>query len=743
MPHLPHSSPRRATLWAVLAALLSCVTLGCVNQGEASPRPYTQQEIIARSLRVADHSHPSLISAPLYRMKVALDLDLKVYEGEMTLELKHTERSALSELNFLLYPNSAELSAKHERRLIITHATLNGEPLSYDPLAEEVLQLKLPQPLAPYEPATITLGFKGTLYPLSSSDTDVSKVGLEQLLGALTHSEEPRGGYGVFSFGEGIASMALWYPILVAHDERGWDITPSKSLGDRSYFDVAHFDVTLITDEDVIVATTGVEVEARRLPDDPERPYLRPQSARRYLAGGAREFSIQASRDYIKSSASYGDVMVNSYSLKGETRSGQAALQEALSALESFEQMFGPYPYTELDLAQAPLIGGAGGVEFPGLVTIGSFLYHAADQGLSRQESPQARGRRGSARGLGADRLNISGRFLDESRDFVVAHEVAHQWWSALVGNDSRAHPFVDEALANYSAAAHFHRTRGPQATRRQMDMMMRLNYHLARLSGMQDQPVDQPTSAFKNALSYGAIVYGKGALYFWNLRSSFGAGALEEGLKRYVRAHRFGVSESTQLLSTLREASGDPQRFDALTARWLKGRYADEDIEGVSVYQTLKLLMGDQALAQLDPKLRRWASHRGVDALAELLEGTLKGQLDHDQVDYEAIISLLEDVMEEEPEVARWVGVLGKALSDPDATPSDALHDLGRELSKDDPRLGLAVQGMGLIFEALTLPEQGQQGERAPQRPARRPKARGQQAPPQEAPQREAPRAD
>jgi len=680
----------------------------------ASPTPYSSQEIIRRSVRALDQQHPQLQSAPRYQLEVELDMDLKVYEGELSLDLKHQERESLSELNFLLYPNSEALSAEHERRLIITHATMDGQALSYDPLAREVLQLKLPTALPAGQPTTIKIGFKGTLYPLKDSALDLSQMGLDQLLSALSRSEGPSGGYGVFSFGEGVASMALWYPILAAYDERGWDLSPSRGVGDRSYFDVSHFDVTLITDHDVVVATTGVEVERRRLSADPDRPHLKPQVARRYLAGGVREFSVQASRDYVKTSASYKDVMVNSYSLPGETRSGRAALEEAISALESFEEMFGPYPYTELDLAQAPLIGGAGGVEFPGLVTIGSFLYHAADQGLQGRSSAPPSRHRHKPRRRARERLQVSERFLDESRDFVVAHELAHQWWSALVGSDSREHPFVDEALANYSAAAHFHRTRGPRASRRQMDMMMRLNYHLARLTGMVDQPVDQPTSAFKDSLSYGAIVYGKGALYFWALRADLGPEALERGLQSYVSAHRFGVAKTESLLSSLRAQSGAPQRFDALTQRWLRERHGDQDIEGVSVYQCLKLLMGEQALAKLDPKLRRWASHRGVDALAELLEGTLKGSLDHEAVDYESIVALLEDVIEEEPELARWASVIGKTLSDPNAKPSDALHELGRELSRDDPRLGLAVQGMGLIFEALTLPEPQRDGERS-----------------------------
>jgi hypothetical protein len=54
-----------------------------------------------------------------------------------------------------------------------------------------------------------------------------------------------------------------------------------------------------------------------------------------------------------------------------------------MSALRTFEKIFGPYPYTELEVAESPLIGGAGGVEFPGLITIASMIYANA-QGIDR-----------------------------------------------------------------------------------------------------------------------------------------------------------------------------------------------------------------------------------------------------------------------------------------------------------------------------------------------------------------------
>lgn len=248
---------------------------------------------------------------------------------------------------------------------------------------------------------------------------------------------------------------------------------------------------------------------------------------------------------------------------------------------------------------------------------------------------------------------------------------------------------------------------------------MMRLTYHLARLMGAEDQPADQPVSSFKGLLDYSAAVYGKGGLFLWTLREHLGAEELEGALRSYAEELRFGVARGGDLRRHLRAASADPEALDALWRRWLEERHGDEDVGGVSVYQALKLLWGDEALARLDPRVRRWAEHKGVGALAELLEGSLRGDLNHEQVDYESIAGLFEDLMREEPEVARWAGVLGEALSAPEgdsAAMARALtRGLSRELAKDDPRLGRAVEGVGLLLEALIMEEErGEEGRAA-----------------------------
>jgi hypothetical protein len=662
----------------------------------------SRHEIIQRSLRPHAQNHPALTDAPKYRIEVELDLDLFIYRGTLKLDYKNLERDTLTQLNFLLYPNSKELSGPSERRLLVTQASVNGKPVIHDRLASEVLIIPLHEPLTPGNQASIELTFKGSLFPLTPQ-MRMSEVKLENLLQTLVHQHSAQGGYGVFSHGDGIVSMALWYPILVAYDERGWDITPSEHIGDRSYFDVAHYDVSLTTSSDAMVATTGVEIGKAR------RGHLRRS---RYVAAGVREFSMQASKEYTKVSAQHGDVTVRSFVTRRYQSNNMPTLNEALSALRTFEEIFGPYPYRELEVAESPLIGGAGGVEFPGLITIASMIFDSA-QGLGDlRTAPSNPGKKGKEVGL-----SVAQDFMQESRDFVIAHEVAHQWWNAVVGSDSRTHPFVDEALANYSAAAHFARTRGAAATQRQIDMMMRLNYHLARLTGMEDQAVDQPTSAFNGLLDYGAIVYGKGALFFWTLRNVLGAEGVHKALSQYYHDHTFRVATGEALRTAISSDQRYTEQVKQLTKRWLDETHGDSDIEAVSLYRTMKIMMGDMGMAQLDPELRRWLNHRGVDALAELVEYALRtGNLDKDRIDYEALTSLLTELMAEDPKVARWARVAGRVLTNPNAEPSDLLKEAGRELKRDDPKTALILESAGLLLDALMMEEPTSNSKRSTQ---------------------------
>ena len=50
--------------------------------------------------------------------------------------------------------------------------------------------------------------------------------------------------------------------------------------------------------------------------------------------------------------------------------------------------------------------------------------------------------------------MEHTGLIMTPPQDFVITHELAHEWWYALVGNDQAEAPWLDEAFASYAEEA-------------------------------------------------------------------------------------------------------------------------------------------------------------------------------------------------------------------------------------------------------------------------------------------------
>ena len=147
-------------------------------------------------------------------------------------------------------------------------------------------------------------------------------------------------------------------------------------------------------------------------------------------------------------------------------------------------------PYTDFTVSEAAIVGGAGGVEFSGLVTAASMFYRpmtgAHGGGGEEQEIAALLGQLGGGGGAG---------MTDGMLEFVVAHEVAHQWWHGLVGSDSRDHPYVDEALAQYSSILYLEDRYGAARAEKDGDTNAKMNFQTMRMLGNADAPADRPLS--------------------------------------------------------------------------------------------------------------------------------------------------------------------------------------------------------------------------------------------------------
>jgi hypothetical protein len=201
-------------------------------------------------------------------------------------------------------------------------------------------------------------------------------------------------------------NLTDWYLFVVPYSN-GWVLHDPSALGEYLVYDSSDFEVNIKTTEPgVIIAASGVE--------EPNGEWTR------YRINGARSFAFSASDQFLIVDAVAGGAQIRSYYYPGYENQGAAILNAAVREIGLFEVKFGAFPYGSLSIVQADLNDGQ---EFDGLIFLATKFYN---------------------------------EYNDSARSNLVAigvHEIAHQWWFGLVGNDQAMEPWLDEALAVYSEA--------------------------------------------------------------------------------------------------------------------------------------------------------------------------------------------------------------------------------------------------------------------------------------------------
>jgi aminopeptidase N len=347
-----------------------------------------------------------------------------------------------------------------------------------------------------------------------------------------------------------------------------------------------------------------------------------------------RDFSVLASPSFAVSSRQVGDVKVSAHFLREERNAGKRVLSASVHSLRTFEKHFGPYPYADLDVVEAPLVGGAGGVEFSGLVTVASMLYRPVTAG-------------GEALGgllPGGFQRKMMQQTFDSMLEFVTAHEVAHQYWHILVGSDSRNHPFNDEALCQFSALLYMEKRYGKKRADQEAMAQLVNGYRMMRMFGQQDGAADRPVDEFPSALAYGGLVYGKAPLVYRVIRKKVGDAFFFSTLREYVRRYWFGTAPRRGFIEML--AAADPS-VRRIARRWLDEAHGDEDLQAAGMEQLLGEFSGEERRLITPPKS---ADGKGGEVDSEQLMEALKklygGEDGEDGIlDYEQIEQLLESL--------------------------------------------------------------------------------------------------
>jgi len=311
-------------------------------------------------------------------------------------------------------------------------------------------------------------------------------------------------------------NLTEWYPFIVPY-RAGWVLHDAMGFGEHLTYDSADFEVNMKVPE------AGITVAAPALAE-PNGEWTR------YRLQGARTFVFSASDRYVMSESAVGAVVIRTYYFSMHTGAGEGMLRAAVQAVGLFEAKFAPYPYQVLNVVETE---SADGQEYDGLTFLSSDFYDQYG---------------GSAR---SNMVSIG------------VHEIAHNWWFGLVGNDQALEPWLDEALATYSERI-FYEFTNPNYINWWWNF--RVNYFSP--SGWVD------TSIYEggNFRAYTNATYLTGAYFMEDLRVRMGDGDFFNFLKDYAARYSYKHATGADFFAVVRANTN--ANINSLINTYFKGSY-------------------------------------------------------------------------------------------------------------------------------------------------------------------------
>jgi hypothetical protein len=430
-----------------------------------------------------------LPGATVYHIHAEIAEDLSSLVGHEDVLYTNREVCALSEIYFRLYPNAASGGIE------VSSLTVDGNGVvGFYEQGGLDLRVPLPSPLVPGAAVEIGMDF------------------------AVTVPRAPTQRYGLFSSSSGVLSLDEAFPSIPVYDAAGWHLDPVLPYGDVAVYDASFYVVRVSAPQGVALVGTGVEVA---------RDAAESLQVRTFAAGPARNFYLAAADGLVTVEKVVGETTIRSVAFPDDFPAAERVLSLAEAALRSFSERFCPYPYTELDVVANPILPGGNAMEYPGAIVLSRPLYDPRAVIWGSVPAPAA-------------------------LEWDVVHEIAHQWFFNLVGNDQVNEPWLDEAVAQYAVGLYYEDAYGSQGTRTARDWWFG---NWSRV-GQEETPIGLPVAAYE-ASAYSPIVYGRGPFFLADLEDTFSQAAFAAFLEDYVLTFAWDIATTAAFRALAEEHCG------------------------------------------------------------------------------------------------------------------------------------------------------------------------------------------
>ena len=460
-----------------------------------------------------------------YEIEANLDYQNKTLTASMKVNYHNTSPADFDNVKFHLYPNAFREESKvykavsetqkvraypngfSEGGININRVAANGENVDFVLEGEDKNILNVP----------IKAGVKSGGWTQIEIDFDL-------VIPNCNHR---------FGYGENTLNLGNWYPIACVYQEGGFVTDGYSSNGDPFYSEVANYLVKITYPSNLVMASVGEFVEETEQGES---------TTSVYSARVVRDFALVFSENFEIITQQVDDVVVSYYYF--EDKAPAKSLQASVEALNTFEELFGQYPYKHLRVVKADFLQG--GMEYPTLV------YVASD--------------------------------IDVEADYrnTIVHEIAHQWWYGVVGNNECEYAWIDEGLAEYSTALFY--DKNPQYERNSEQVFSEaLSSYLLFCDVYRDVYDELDTSMnrnlhkFSTETEYVYLTYVKGVLMFDSIADVIGEQKMQKALKKFYEDNMFKVVTPSELISAIESVSH--KKIAGFVMSWLDGSVVLESL--------------------------------------------------------------------------------------------------------------------------------------------------------------------
>ena len=457
-----------------------------------------------------------------YNQTLVFNAEQNVLEGKETVGFFNYSDSVLGKVCLHLYPNAFRNGAKAKVVSMANEVKAFPNGKSYGDISIESVNMGLESlnfSICGEDENILEIDLGKEVFP---NDLVEFEVGFSVKLANINH----RLGYG-----DNTINLCNYYPILCVFENGAFVQDLYHSNGDPFYSKIANYKVSITYPNTLTLASSGEQV----LNADGEF------TTATITANKVRDFAMVLSDKFEKLCDTFDDVKLNYY-FYDDSNSEQT--MQVIKNVLKMNQKYGNYPYDTLSVCKANFVHG--GMEYPNLVLIS-----------------------------------------DDIADFdsyvnVVVHELCHQWWYGVVGNNQYTFGFLDEGLTDFNTALYYDEYNVNNHSSEEIfanATKMYVNFEKIYSSAMDDfsSGMIRRLDEFSTENEYVYLTYVKGMLMFANLNEILGTKKMTKCLSYYFECNKFKEATPDDLIDAFNKASG--KNLTSFFTSWFDGKVVIKSI--------------------------------------------------------------------------------------------------------------------------------------------------------------------